>query len=247
MPKRYLLVVSTFLLSVLLYVDRAAIQAAREDITTKFQLSDIHFAWILAAFGFGYALMQTPSGRLADILGPRKVLTGVVIFWSIFTGMTGAAWNYVSLFIARFLFGAGEAGAFPGMARAIYSWVPMKERGIVQGINFSGSRIGAALALPIVAVLISGFHCCSIDFDGIGWENTFFLLMGIGFIWSVIWYAWFRDDPAEKNNISPAELEFIKKNRQHSRPDVDVDDNADIPPLRLGNLVKSKNMWWLSI
>ena len=91
------------------------------------------------------------------------------------------------MLVVRLLFGAGEAGAFPGVARAVYSWIPMPERGLVQGINFSGRRFGAAFALPAVAALI----------NSIGWRTTFVVLMLIGFVWAVWWWWWFRDDPAE--------------------------------------------------
>ena len=103
---------------------------------------------MLSAFALGYALCQTPTGMLADRFGPRLVLAAVVTLWSLFTGLTGAVTGLAALLVVRFLFGAGEAGAFPGMARAIYSWIPMRERGIAQGVNFSGGRLGAAFALP---------------------------------------------------------------------------------------------------
>ena len=143
-PRRALLVATTFLLSVLLYVDRACISTAKDAVTGDLGLSELQWSWVLASFAFGYALLQTPSGALADRLGGRAVLTAVVAAWSIFTGLTAAARGFVSLLLVRFCFGAGEAGAFPGMARVVYSWIPVQERGLVKGINFSGSRIGAA-------------------------------------------------------------------------------------------------------
>ena len=115
-----------------------------------------------AFFGAGgYALFQTPSGALADRLGARRILTVVVASWSLFTGLTAATWNFTSLLVIRFFFGAGEAGAFPGMARVVYSWIPVRERGLVKGINFSGSRLGAAVTMPIRQV----FSFFSSDFS----------------------------------------------------------------------------------
>jgi ACS family glucarate transporter-like MFS transporter len=124
-PKRYLLVCVTFFLSLLLYIDRACISVAKGDITSDLGLSDKQIGWVLAIFTLGYALAQTPSGAMADRLGPRKVLTVVVALWSVFTAITGAAWNFTSMLLARFTFGACEAGAFPGMARASLSWFPV--------------------------------------------------------------------------------------------------------------------------
>ncbi len=108
------------------------------------------------------------------------------------------------MLVVRLLFGAGEAGAFPGVARATYSWIPMRERGLVQGINFSGARLGAAFALPGVAASI----------QAIGWRYTFVALMLVGFAWAIAWWLWFRDEPGEHAGISDHELKHILETRQ---------------------------------
>ncbi|MEO6786627.1 MAG: MFS transporter, partial [Chthoniobacteraceae bacterium] len=224
-PKRALLIFGTFLLAVLLYVDRICISAAKDGITHDLGLSDKQFGWVMSAFALGYALFQTPSGWLADKFGPRRILTMVVALWSVFTGFTGWMTGYVSMLVVRFLFGAGEAGGYPCMARAVYSWVPMKERGLVTGINFSGGRIGGALALVLVPWMI----------QAMGWRNMFHVLMGIGVVWAVAWYLWFRDEPASHPTISKAELDFILGNRQQSAPGASK--------LPLGAMLGSGNMW----
>lgn len=230
-PRRYLLVVGTFGLSVLLYVDRICISAAKEPIARDLSLSERQMGWVLSAFALGYALCQMPSGWLADRVGPRRVLSTIVVFWSAFTGLTAAAANYVTLLIVRLLFGAGEAGAFPGIARASYSWIPMRERGLVQGINFSGGRLGAAFALPVVAAMI----------DALGWRTSFVVLMLIGFAWATFWYWWFRDDPAEKPGMDLAELDYILANRQPQNI------AGDSGRLSLDSIVLSRNMWLVSL
>lgn len=224
-PKRYLLVLSTFLLSVLLYIDRICISAAKVPIVNELGFSDTQMGWILSVFALGYALFQSPSGLLADRFGPRRTLTGVVVFWSIFTGLTGTAARFVTMLIYRFLFGIGEAGAFPGIARATFSWIPMKERGLVTGINFSGSRLGAAFALPVVAWMVSS----------LGWRHSFGVLAVIGVAWATFWFLWFRDDPTQKANISHDELDFILKNRQQT--------TAQRIDLSARRLFSSTNMW----
>jgi len=225
-PTRYMLVMSTFLLSVLLYIDRVCISVAKEPIAGALNLSDKQFGWVLSFFALGYALAQTPVGILNDKFGPRIILTSVVSFWSLFTALTGAAWNYISLLVVRFIFGVGEAGAFPGMARATFSWIPIKERGTVTGINFSGSRLGAAFALPAVAWMI----------EALGWRISFVVLGVIGFAWAIIWYLWFRDDPEQHKLISEKEKEYILENRQQV-------SNDEVEKLSGGLLMKSKNMW----
>lgn len=225
--KRLLLVVLMFLLSVLLYVDRICISIAESHIKDSLQFTEKQIGWIFSAFALGYALFQTPAGALADRFGPRIVLSSVVILWSIFTGLTAAAFNYITMLTVRFLFGAGEAGAFPNMSRAIYSWIPMDERGRVQGINFSGSRIGAAFAFPALAWLITV----------LGWRLTFAVLTAIGIVWALFFYAWFRNDPTEHPTISSDELDYILRHRQQA------DAGALVQPLSMRTLFGSMNMW----
>jgi ACS family glucarate transporter-like MFS transporter len=187
-------------------VDRVCISAAEGPIRAELKLSEKEFGWALSAFALGYALCQTPSGMLADRFGPRLVLMAVVTLWSLFTGLTGAVSGLLGLLIVRFLFGCGEAGAFPGMARANYAWIPMSERGIVQGINSSGSRLGAAFALPGVAAMV----------ESLGWRSMFVVLMLIGFVWAMLWFLWFRDDPTQHSSLCDEERELILATRQQA-------------------------------
>lgn len=232
-PKRYLLVLGTFLLSVLLYVDRVCISTAESPIREELGISKTEFGWVLSAFALGYALFQTPAGWFADRFGPRRILSAVVFCWSLFTGLTGATYRLSTLLAARFLFGMGEAGAFPGIARASYSWIPMPERGIVQGINFSGSRLGAACALPGIAWMVSSF----------GWRMSFAILMLIGFAWALFWFWWFRDDPTEHPRIGQAELDHILATRQQTAKD----SSGKASSLSFAALAGSGNVWLASL
>ena len=223
---RHWVTIGMFLLALLLYIDRVCISVAKDPIASDLNLSDKAMGWVLSAFALGYALMQVPSGMMSDRLGPRKVLTGIVAFWSGLTALTGVAWNFSSMLVARFLFGAGEAGAFPGMSRAIYSWMPLQERGIITGINFSGSRLGAAFALPFVAWLIDSF----------GWRTSFMILGSIGVIWAFGWWNLFRDTPESHPRMGEVEKNYILKNRQQV-------DESKKEKLSRKKLFKSKNMW----
>jgi MFS transporter, ACS family, glucarate transporter len=184
---RHLLVPATFLLAVLLYVDRVCISTAKGPITADLKLTEIEFGWVLSSFALGYALGQVPAGMLADRFGPRLILAAIVTIWSFFTGLTGLVTSLATLLVVRFCFGVGEAGAYPSIARAVYAWFPITERGIVQGINHSGGRLGAAFALPAIAALI----------EAIGWRSSFIVLMLVGFVWAAGWFVWFRDEPSE--------------------------------------------------
>lgn len=225
MKTRHKFVVATFILSLILYIDRACISAAKGDITGEFNLDDKQFGWVLSIFAIGYALAQTPAGALSDRMGPRKILTAVVSFWSLFTALTGATFNLLSLLICRFLFGIGEAGAFPGMARATFSWIPVKERGLVTGINFSASRLGGAAAMFAMPALIALM----------GWRMTFVVFGLLGFVWAFVWYSWFRDEPGEHKSMSAEEKAHILANRQQP--------SSSTTPLSVGLVLGSRNMW----
>ena len=226
-PVRYQLIGLTFALSMLLYVDRVAISTARGPITSELGLSDTQFGWVLSAFALGYALFQTPGGLFADRFGARVALASVVSLWSVFTALTGVARGYATLLLYRFLFGAGEAGAYPTCARAFYHWLPVAERGLAQGINFSGARLGAAFALPAVAWLVSAA----------GWRLAFYLLGGIGFIYAAVWWWWFRDLPEHHTSVSAAERALIVERRAA------VSTDAAASPMRFSTLARSTNMW----
>ncbi|WP_297087642.1 MFS transporter [uncultured Draconibacterium sp.] len=224
-PQRFILVTFTFLISVLMYVDRACIGAAKGSVSDEFGLSNIQWAWVMAAFTLGYALMQNPGGRFADKKGPRLAMTTIITVWSILTALTGAAWNFVSMVVIRFLFGGGEAGAFPTLAKVVYKWYPVKERGIIQGINFSGSRIGGAVAYPIVVALILA----------LGWRGSFFIFGAVGLVFALVWWLYFRNTPEESKLVSAEEKQYILETRQQ-------DDGVKKGNLTFFQTLKSKNM-----
>jgi ACS family glucarate transporter-like MFS transporter len=165
------------------------------------KISSQMIGYIFAMFALSYSLFQIPSGWFADKYGPKKLLTFVVSFWSVFTALTGLAWNAVSMLFFRFFFGAGEAGAFPGSTSAVYNWVPAKERGIANGIFHSGGRVGAALSLVFMPWLI---HI-------VGWRWMFIINGIIGFIWMIIWLLWFRNQPGKHPGVNELECQYIEE------------------------------------
>lgn len=223
--RRYGFFAGSFLITLLLYVDRVCISTAKDSISNDLLFTDTQMGWVLGAFALGYALFQVPGGALGDKYGVRKVMTTIMLLWSLFTALTGAAWNYISMLFFRFTFGAGEAGAFPNISRAAFSWVPLKERGIFQGINFSGSRLGAAFALPLVAFLI----------DAWGWRNIFYFFGAVGVLFAVAFFLIFRNKPEEHSGISDEEKQYIIENRQKETV-------ATGEPIGVGTILKSKNV-----
>jgi ACS family glucarate transporter-like MFS transporter len=183
--KKYIVVLALFALSMITYVDRVCISAAKDPISAEMHLSDTAMGLVFSAFALGYALAQIPCGWLADRLGPRLMLTFVVTLWSAMTALTGSAWNLGSLVTIRFLFGISEAGAYPGGARAICNWLPSGERGRANGILFSGSRLGGAVSFPLLAWMLTRWR----------WHTSFWILGGLGLVWALFWLLWFRDYP----------------------------------------------------
>ena len=241
MPIRYLLILVAFLLSLLMWVDRACISAAKGDIAADLGFSDMQMGWILASFSLGYALFQVPGGLFADRFGPRRAMTVVCILWSLFTALTGVVRNAIPMVGVRFLFGMGEAGGYPTLARAFYSWLPMNERGIAQSVSFSGGRLGAALAYPGVVWLIGAFG---------GWRETFWFFGGVGVVFAIAWYLFFRDTPETHPSVSDAERDHILQSRRPPAADSatpEKGDSIDEPSLTLRQLVGTPSMLMLMV
>src|SRR5262245_24576103 len=131
---RFTLLRFTLVLSIVTYLDRVAISSAAPAVRDEMGLSLIQMGWVFSAFTFAYAAFEIPSGWLGDVIGPRRVLTRIVLWWSAFTMATGLAWNFASLISARFLFGVGEAGAFPNLSRSFARWFPTRGRGPAAGV-----------------------------------------------------------------------------------------------------------------
>ena len=197
--QRHLLVFLLFLHTVNTYMDRICIATAKGAMQSDLSLTDQQMGYVFGIFAIGYALFQVPAGWLSDFWGPRKALSIIVIVWSVFTALTGAVHTFATLIAVRFLFGVGEAGAYPGATRALYRWLPVRERGIGQGIFHSGARIGAAASIVLLPLLISE----------IGWRKTFIVNGIAGIVWAAVWWLWFRDNPHDHRLTNSEECALI--------------------------------------
>ena len=191
----------TFALAVVTYLDRICISAAAPSIMRDLHLTVLQMSVVFSAFTLSYSLFEVPSGWLGDVKGPRRVLTRIVVWWSGFTMLTAAARGYQSLVAIRFLFGAGEAGAFPNVARSFSRWFPLRERGRANGVMFLGSRVGGMLSAPVALVIVARW----------GWRTSFVVFGAIGLVWSAAWYAWYRDTPGEHPGVNAEELAWIRQ------------------------------------
>ena len=235
MPVRYVLIAGAFAISVLMWVDRACISAAKDDIAGDLGFSDQQMGWVMAAFTLGYALFQVPGGALADRFGTRLSMTLVCLAWSVFTALTGAARGLATMLATRFLFGVGEAGGYPTITRAFTSWLPIGERGIANSISFSGGRLGAALAMPAVVGLMAALG---------GWQQAFFLFGAVGLAVAVAWFLLFRDTPETHFAVSAEERDHIvvERSRQPTGGSESVASQ-----LGVGEVLGSPTMWMLMV
>jgi ACS family glucarate transporter-like MFS transporter len=200
---RYRVLGLTVLLAMVTYLDRVCISKLAPEIRRDLGLDMVQMGWVFSSFALAYALFEIPTAWWADRAGTRTVLTRIVIWWSSFTIVTAAAFNYGSLLVIRFLFGAGEAGAWPCVARTFSRWIPRRERGTIQGIFFAGAHLAGGLTPLLVVALLPYLH----------WRTIFVSFGVLGFLWAAAWYAWFRDDPAQHPAVNAAELERIVAER----------------------------------
>jgi ACS family glucarate transporter-like MFS transporter len=222
---RYGVVLFAIALAIIQYVDRVCISQAAPVISADLRLSKEQMGWVFGAFTLAYALFEIPTGYMGDRLGPRAVLLRVVLWWSFFTAATGWAWNWLSLVVTRFLFGAGEAGCFPNITKAFDQWLPMHERIRAQGLLWMSARWGGA-ATPYLAFLV---------LQQVHWRLAFVLfgLLGVG--WAVVFFAWYRDHPRDHPRVNAAELAMLPT----------AASSADHHSIAWGRLARSPSMWLL--
>jgi ACS family glucarate transporter-like MFS transporter len=205
-PYRYRVLILLFFLLFITYLDRISIGFFSEEIKSAFHLSYTQWGLIMGAFSLSYALFEIPSGVWGDRIGQRAIFIRIVLWWSLFTAFTGLATGFLSLLMIRFLFGMGEAGAFPNTAAVISKWFPAQQTSRGISIAWSGMNAGAAFA-PLLVLAVAGAY---------GWRATFFVNGAIGILWVLVCVFWFRNNPSEMKGITEAERNFIESNRRHS-------------------------------
>lgn len=202
---RHGVIVFAVMLGIIHYIDRVCISKARPYIQEDLKLDDTQMGLVFAAFTLAYALFEIPGGWLGDKWGPRRVLLRIVMFWSFFTAATGYAWNQMSMMVCRFLFGAGEAGGFPNIAKMFSVWLPKREHDMAQGITWLAARWGGAFT-PLLVVWVLSM---------VSWRMTFVIFAFLGVLWVIFFALWFRDDPAKHPRVNAAELALLEQSRQN--------------------------------
>ena len=223
---RYLVIVFAVTLAVVTYIDRVCISQAAPLITTDLGLDKFQMGAALSAFAWAYALFEIPGGFLGDWMGARKVLMRIVIWWSFFTAATGWVFNYTSLVVVRFLFGAGEAGCFPNLTKAFTTWLTREERVRAQGIMWLSARWGGAFT-PLLVIAV---------FNYMSWRRAFELFGAIGIVWAFFFYRWYRDNPRDNRQLNAAERDLLRGNEELGA------GHAHVP---WGKFLASRQVWML--
>jgi len=199
MKKRHLLLVLLFFLSMLTFFDRACISVAGPRMQKDLGITPVQWGWVVGAFSLAYAAFEIPTGMWGDRFGARRVITRIVLWWSAFTALTGVVRSFGVLVAIRFLFGVGEAGAFPNISGVVSRWFPAKERARTQGWIWTATRLGGASSAILVVPLQAAY----------GWRTAFWIFGSVGIFWVAIWYWWYRDSPAQISGITQQELDEI--------------------------------------
>lgn len=231
MKYRYRILGFLFFASVITYIDRVCISVAGDAIKEDLGLSITQWGWVLGAFVLSYGLFEIPAGAMGDRWGPRRVLTRIVAWWSVFTALTGMVQGFKQLVIVRFLFGMGEAGAFPNFSATISRWFPVHERARAQSVVWMASRVGGALA-PVIVIPIQ---------QAFGWRVSFYVFGVVGIIWAILWFIWFRDKPEEKAGITQEEIREIEEGKGEGA------SSHSVKGTPWKQIFGKANMWWIML
>ena len=197
---RWLTIATIVVLVVINYIDRSAISYAVQPLSSQFGITTTEYGVISSAFSVGYLIFALLSGPLVDRFGPRRILLGGVIVWSIASVITPLSGGFIGLLLIRIVLGAGEAPGFPAATRITSRWLRQTERGfalaLIGGVAVSGSLL---IGGPIVTQLIAGT----------GWRGMFWILGAAGVVWAIAATGLLYNTPAENRRVSAAERAHI--------------------------------------
>lgn len=208
---RYQVLLSLCGLSMITYLDRVCFGVAAPAIAGELNLANVaDLKWAFTAFAIAYAIFEIPTGWLGDKLGPRSMLIRIVLWWSVCTALTGLVglkyrgWTFGglgTLILLRFFFGAGEAGAYPNITRALYNWFPPHQWETAQGFVWMSGRLMGGITPFLWALLVAGTG----DMPPLlHWREAFLIFGLIGILWCFLFRIFFVDHPPAKNSSATA-------------------------------------------
>ena len=233
-------------LSMITYLDRVCFGTVAPTLAAELSLGSVaELKWAFTAFAIAYALFEIPTGWLGDVWGPRGTLLRIVIWWSVCTALTGVVGlkvgSYVmgglgTLVVLRFLFGAGEAGAFPNITRALHNWFPSDQAATAQGWVWMSGRLTGGLTPMIWTLLVVGTAWTPAL---VTWRWAFALFGVIGVAWCAVFAWFFRDHPHDHPGVNAAEQIEIERGRDTGK--------ASHAALPVRAMLGSVNLWLICI
>ena len=181
------------------YLDRQSFPLVVNEVRREIPVSTEDYARLTSLFLVAYGAMYAGGGWLLDRLGTRWGYLIMIVWWSAANFFTGRATSLDGLKTCRFLLGMGEGGGFPGSGKAVSEWFPPRERSFAFGLFNTGSSLGAIVAAPALAVIVS--H--------LGWRWVFFVTGAAGFVWAAAWYFFYRT-PDQSRHITVEERDFLQ-------------------------------------
>lgn len=243
---RYVVLGFVCALSMVTYLDRVCFGAVAPTLAAELGLTSVaDLKWAFTAFAIAYAIFEIPTGWLGDVWGPRGTLLRIVLWWSAFTALTGvvglkfgsiAVAGLGTLVVLRFLFGAGEAGAFPNITRAVHNWFPADQAATAQGWIWMSGRLMGGLTPVIWTLLVAG---TATTLPLVTWRGAFALFGLIGVVWCVAFALFFRDHPREHPRVNDAERQMIERGR-----DTAAATHVGLP---VRSFLRSANLWLICI
>ena len=188
------------------YLDRVNVSTAAAGFGPEFKLSKTEIGLVFSAFAYPYLVFQIIGGWVSDRFGSKRTLIACGILWAAATALTGLAGGLVSMLVARLLLGLGEGATFPAATAAMSHWVVKEKRGFAQGITHAASRIGNAVAPPIIVAVMATQ----------GWRTSFYVCAAISFAWVVLWALSFTEHPNQHPRITPEELATLPQPKAKS-------------------------------
>jgi ACS family glucarate transporter-like MFS transporter len=217
-------------------MDAVNFSVAAKQIMPEYGFSNVQMGMLYTVFTAGYALFHIPGGWLADTVGPRRVLTLAILWWSIFTAFTAVAgdwwladmWGPLMSFMAvRFCIGMGEGAAYPNSNRTVASWMAPNERAKAAGLVLAGVGVGYGLAPPVVSWIMLSYS----------WRVAFYVFGVVGVVLAVLWYRFATDRPEDHPRVSAAELAFIRSSGER----------VDRAPTPWRAILTHPNVWLLML
>jgi MFS transporter, ACS family, hexuronate transporter len=202
---RWWIVGLIFLATLINYIDRLTISVLAPVITRDLHLTNTEFGGIVTWFLLAYTISQGLSGKLYDRVGTKRGFVCSIILWSFAAIAHAFARGLASLSVFRFVLGLGEAGNWPGAAKTVAEWFPIRERALGMAIFNSGAAIGSVLAPPLIVWLSLTY----------GWQTTFIVTGSLGFAWLALWLLCYQT-PDRHKWLSESERQLIREGQQAS-------------------------------